>query len=110
MAERRKSPWAVFVGGPLDGQRELLQTNDLTKPTLSLQGHDYEVTSEFKTVNTEVWQVRSRVLMFIRTLTAAPRGGRTEYVPVQIDRHATLKTAPGMARRTWPECCPRRRA
>jgi hypothetical protein len=34
---------------------------------LSRQGHEYEATSEFKTVNTEVWQVRSRVLKSIGT-------------------------------------------
>ena len=68
MAGRSKPPWAVYVGGPLDGKRELLQPNDLTRPTLVRDRAEYQVTSEHKTVKSEVWEVRSRILRFVRAL------------------------------------------
>jgi len=62
MGGRSKPPWAVY------GQRELLQPRDVMVPTLVRDQAEYQVTSEFKTVKSEVWEVRSRILRFVRTL------------------------------------------
>src|SRR5262249_28460426 len=71
MGGRSKPPWAVFVGGPLDGKRELLQPNDLTRTTMVRQSAEYQVTSEYRIVKQDIWKVRSRILRFVRTLPEA---------------------------------------
>lgn len=82
MGGRSKLPWAVFEGGPLDGKRELLepamvQMKALVRytpsPTPGMRTpHEYRVTGEFRTVVSEVWKVRSRVLQHVGTLPDEP--------------------------------------
>ena len=50
------------------GKRELLQPNDLTRTTLIRQGAEYQVTSEYKTAEQDIWKIRSRVLRFVRMI------------------------------------------
>jgi hypothetical protein len=64
-------PWAVHVGGPLDGRRVLLQPREVEQPTLVRDQAEYQVTSEYKMVKSEVWEVRTRILRFLRSLPEA---------------------------------------
>src|SRR5437868_1350068 len=85
MVGRSKPPWAVFEGGPLDGERKLLQPDMVQMKALvrysasAMPGmrvpNEYRVIGEFKTVVSDVWKVGGSVPCPLLRAAGAERGG-----------------------------------
>jgi hypothetical protein len=95
---RSKPNWAVFSGGPLDGQRTLLApgvcsgTHVERTPSATpglVTPHEYGVTGEFRAVEDGPWTVRSRVLRY-----AGSRADEPPPAPPGDVVHLTAKVPP----------------